>query len=266
MLREHGSEPSGTTASDARENGSSLHAGHPAARMRREPTRREVYEGAGVDRALVETVKARRRAGDDAASVEADLAKRDPLKRLPRATPEGRLLVAAVREALAVADVCGVGRSTVAKRLGVSLATIEWWCLPGRDAVITALPLARMMMDDGEAKAVLPRAARMTLMARLAAAGGFLVVGDDEAGMDRTPLAAQVCQVMGAVGDVARAVEAARAEKSAGGPALTRDEAIELGERVRAAQRELAEMAGALDRVIGGGGGSGKSGSVDLVG
>jgi hypothetical protein len=265
MLREHGSEPSSTPASDAREDIPSLHAGFAAARMKRTCGHECRDERAGIDRALVETVKARRRAGDDAAGVDADLAVRDPLKRLPRATPEGRLLVAAVREALAVADVCGVGRSTVAKRLGVSLATIEWWCLPGRDAVITALPLARMLMDgggDGEAKAILPRAARMTLLARLAAAGGFLVVGDDEAGMDRTPLAAQVCQVMVAVGDVAKAVEAARAEKSAGGPALTRDEAIELGERVRAAQRELAEMAGVLDRVIGGGAGA----KVDVVG
>ena len=106
---------------------------------------------------------------------------------------------------LAEADGCGVPRKAVARRMKVSLETVESWVLPGRGQVAPSVRLVQLLVDAD----ILPGPARKRMaeelagLAEMTAVDALDLAGVDDGGADQGPALRQVCEVQERLGRLA---------------------------------------------------------------
>jgi len=153
-----------------------------------------------------------------------------------------------LRTVFSQASEAGVGRKTIAMRMGRSAECIGTWLEPSMRVCIPGGALLELLSRDD----LLPQHERDALWTKLGLEGGYTVVRDDAAETDDAPPVQQLAEISVAVGRLSSTVLESMRSKSAGGSHITADEAVAILDEAMTVSGELHALIEAVKKAKGG--------------
>lgn len=153
-------------------------------------------------------------------------------------------LAECLRTVVSHASENGVGRKTIAFRMGRSQECIGTWLEPSQRVSIPGGALFEMLCRED----LLPQEQRDELWQKMAREAGYIVIREDAADLDTAPPVEQLAEISVAVGKLSGSVLDAMRSKSAGGSTITSAEADLILVQASKVHQELAELMEAAKR------------------